>query len=162
MRKTPILFFLCFSITGCGLNINMKYTPVSTSTVYVVPEDTKAVYDGMSKMPDDVLIIVYKQFSGMSEYLKNAGQKVDNTVKVFKMIEEFQVDYTYPRGEYVDFRAAIKTYLKKYEDPKVMVKKVDLKDETKEIAREYVISDMQNLANAAKLNLESRKNAKSK
>jgi hypothetical protein len=159
MKQSIIIFFLCFSFIGCGLNIK----PANTvqSTVYVVPEDTKLVYNGMTTLPDDVLVIVYKQFCGMSEYMRHAGKDVDNTVKVFKMIDSFQTDYSYPRGKYVDFARPLKVYLTKYEDPKVIVNKADLKDDTKEIAREYIISDMQNLANAAKLNLESR-NAKSK
>ena len=158
MKKTIVGFFLCCSLIGCTPNIKWD-TSTATNKIVVATEDyNKYVVASMADMSKEDVTLVYKQFSGLSNYMVNAGKKVDNTLKLFSLIDGFQEDYNYVRGKNIAFADALEKYLKEkgYEDAKNIVFKIDLKDETKEIAREKIISDMQNLANAAKVSLELR------
>lgn len=158
MKKTIVGFLLCCFLIGCTPNIKWE-TSIDTNRVVATTEDyNKDVAASMNDMSKEDVTLVYKQFSGLSNYMSNAGKKVDSTLKLFSLIDGFQEDYNYVRGKNVAFADALEKYLKEkgYEDPKNIVLKANLKDETKEIAREKIISDMQNLANAAKVSLELR------
>lgn len=169
---TALLF--SFAIIGCDanhhFNFEVKFTPNTAKQVVVIKDagvdDTTLLCNSMKDVDEATCVLAYKQFNGLADYLQ-ATKKVDNVLKIMRMVEDFQKDYGYTREKFVAYTNAVESFLKKsgYSYP---MKIVDTPDVTHvitidggstvpgEIARDKVISDMRILANAAKLAIEQK------
>lgn len=155
-QKHLISFTLCLAIFTSGCAKVTIERPVELS------KDAKDIAASMKMVDADKCALMYKQFAGLSDYMKNAGQKVDSTPKLFKMIDTFQTDYSYTKEGNKEYTDAVEKFLKDkgYMTPKKIVDVVK-PEATNEVLRDQVVADMKTLADAAKAALES-KNAKSK
>lgn len=157
--------FLLAMISGCA-QVTQRSVEVSKDAIDIAV--------AMKDVDADKCTIMYKQFAGLSGYMKSAGKSVDTTEKLFKLISAFQKDYQY-NGTSKDYTDAVEAFLMKQEykypmkivdkvsDP-VVVQVVELKDGTKstvpaEVARDKIVSDMRILADAARIAI-GKKNAK--
>lgn len=156
-QKSLFNIILCLALITSGCKQATTDKPVELS------KDAKDISITMKSMDADKCAIAYKQFAGLSEYMKNAGKDVDTTPKMFMLIERFQTDYSYVRdsADAKDYIDAVEAYLKVkgYEDPRQIVDTVT--DDKAQVSRKSIIADMKVLADAAKVALEA-KNAKSK
>lgn len=123
---------------------------VNTPTVIQsVSPDVQSISQSMSKMDKRDIEIVYKQFSGLAQYLEyTSAKKVDSTPKLFKVINDFQNDYGYTKGKYVEYTDSVEKFLLKNEYK--LPKKIDSTNLNK------VITDMKVLADAAKLAMKDK------
>jgi hypothetical protein len=168
-RYITIALLFSFAIIGCQHHFEIKFTPTTSNNVVVIKDtsdDVTVLLNSMKNVDEATCILAYKQFNGLADYIQ-ATKKVDNVLKLMKMIEDFQKDYGYTREKFVTYTDAVEAFLKKggYGYP---MKIVDNPDPTHtisieggstvpgEIARDKVISDMRVLANAAKLSIEQK------
>lgn len=150
MRKS-ITFLL-----SLGLLIGCVNKPLVNQDA---PKDTVVITESMTDVSISDSEVLYKIFSGLSYFMKNAGKSIDTTPKLFKLIEDVQKEYDYKREKYVKFSYSVAKYLETngYKQPKNIIDIVT--DDKKEIAREKVVTDMQSLADAIKRHMD-KKNVK--
>lgn len=111
--------------------------------------DVQTISQSMSKMEKRDIEIAYKQFSGLAQYLEyTSAKKVDSTLKLFKVINDFQNDYGYEKGKYTEYTDSVEQFLLKNEYK--VPKKIDSTNLKK------VITDMKVLADAAKLAMKDK------
>lgn len=148
MRKILLLLTISLFI-GCNLNS-------SQPSKVEVDTNVASIAQSMKDVKKEDCLIMYKQFSGLSEYLKNAGKNVDSTPKVWALISGFQSQYNWKRETYKEYTDSVEKFLldKEYKKPKKLVSLVS--DKNTEIEKSQVIKDMQILADAARLALESK------
>ena len=147
-RLNPYIIFFLLIICGCD--------KVSITKPVELTKEVKEISSAMQHVDSDKCALMYKQFAGLSEYMKHSGKKVDTTPKVFKLIDGFQTDYSYTREGNKEYTDAVETFLKSrgYLKPKKVVDSVI--DTEKEVARDTVVADMKMLAEAAKVALENK------
>lgn len=159
-----ILILMLFFFIGCNLNSS------ETSVVQVDPQ-VKIIAESMKTVKKEDCLIMYKQFSGLSEYLKNSGKNIDTTPKVWALISGFQTQYGWQRETYKEYTDSVEKYLaeKKYQIPRKILSDDDpsanemvnypisaeVVIEVKNLTRSELISDMQVLADSAKLALQN-------
>ena len=133
------LFLSLVLITGlAGCNLDLKIEPTSKP---INPESQK-IADSMSTWSKEEKEIVYKQYTGLAELVKNTNS-IKSTVEVEKLFRSFNEIYNYkPKSQ------VITDYLvsKKYEDP------VLLEGEK----RAKFIEDILVIADGAKIALEKK------
>jgi len=147
--KYTLPFLLLFS--GCA-DITNKANMVINQAVS--NREAQDVANAMSELSDKDVTILYKQYSGISEFLENTNYinnttSIDNTVN--KFIEIYNLDIKNNKWELF-----INNFLtsKHYDDAKKIVENVS--DETKEISKRQIIADFRILAEGAKLRLEQK------
>lgn len=157
MKTRLLLSTLLLSSVGCVQAPQETWQPIN-------PTDSRVLADALNDVPRDDLEILYKQYSGISSYVKNSRKSFDSTLMVEKTISRFQSDYSYTPGRYPKFSEAFEKYMesKGYatgDTSKLIVEQVS--DPDKEIAKSKVIEDMQTVADGIRLAIEN-KNAKPK
>lgn len=149
MYRILCISVLCFSIGCIPTNNNLPSAELSTQA--------KVVSESMSDVSKDDCEIMFKQFTGLAEYLTHSGKNITTTPQVFELIKKFQTDYGWSREKYTKYTDAVEKYLtdKNYKLPKKLVDSVS--DDKVEILRSQVILDIKELGTAAKLALEKSK-----
>lgn len=137
--------FLCFTalfIAGCSPVV----VPVSSVVVDPAVAVISASMDSVEKQDADKL---YTIFSGLSLYVSQT-EKVDTTLKVVQLCGLVETDFNYSKGKYTVFTDAVEKFLsdKGYKKVKKIVAIVT--DDTKEMARSSIVSDLNVIAQAAK------------
>lgn len=153
MKKFSIiaLIFLAFA-GGCG-KLELKLHTQAIVMQSVVNNEVKDFKNAMSNLSKEEATILYKQYSGLAEFLENTD-KLNNTLEVESVVDGFQTTYKYKITDkkYLDFAEA--WFANRGWSTKVIVDTVE--DEKKEISRSQVITDLRILAEAAKLHLEEK------
>lgn len=134
---------LCILIFLAGCNSQQMVKTSSDNP------DIQTISQSMSKMEQKDIEIAYKQFSGLAQYLEyTSAKKVDSTLKLVKIIDDFQSDYGYTRNKYPEYHESVKEFLTKSQTTKPQ--KIDSSNLNK------VIADMKVLADAAKLAMKDK------
>lgn len=150
MKKHILIFFLAISsFVGVGCNVKLGDTKTNDK---VEKLEYASIVESMKDMSKEDSVVIYKICSGISQYIK-MSKSIDSTPKMFGLIDKCKLEYSYTSEKYKLYSDAVESYLRErgYENPKTIVDSVS--DVTKEIAREQVSKDMQNLASAAKNHL---------
>jgi hypothetical protein len=160
MSKQKFLYntIICLVVLSSGC-IKIKSTPVPVVAVQGTSE-AQTIANAMKDVSQEDCILMYKQFSGLVAYLENT-QKIDNTIKMERVLDTFKTDYSYTKKKYADYDAAVKAFLEPrgYKQAKKIVDTVEDGQESKQISRSTVINDIKVLAEAAKI-ASGAKNAK--
>lgn len=139
---------------GCDF-VKVK-DPVAAVEKVEYSQEAKEVAESMKDMSDEHKKLMYMQFGGLSEYLSKTN-KIEKTADLLKVIQSFQTDYGYTKGQYSSYTDAVEKFLtnKGYKTPKSIVQNPT---SDKEISRSQVIKDIRELGDAAKLAMETNKN----
>lgn len=151
------IFLILIVLSGCNLKVNN--TDNKTIVNKEVSVESSNISKSMSGISEENCKLMYKQFMGLSLYLKNSNSRLSTTNDILKTISEFQKDYGYTisNSEYTD---AVELYLikkgypKEGSSPKKIVEIVS--DTSTEKSKSEVISDMEELAIAAKLAIKAK------
>jgi hypothetical protein len=145
MRKLLLFFPLIF--IGCDyINVEVKLPKKpqieEVTKVEVVPE----IVEEFKSTDKSDLEILYKQYSGVAEYLTNAGREIDSTAKLLKVRQQFLSDYSYKSKGY----KSVGNFLTKqgHDENKQIV--LGTPGE-KEISREQIIEDYRRVAESIRL-----------
>ena len=172
LRISPYLILfslplvLLFCTVGCD-RIVVNAPRGNTEVVKVESVANSTIYDAMvaDKVSKEDAEVIYKNFVGLVNYMPHS-KKLDNTVKVFQLMKEFQTEYGHERGVYKSFTDAVEKYLidAGYKQPKRIVDKLsevtlpNLSDiQTKEVSRSQVIADMKVIADSVEKYLRGLK-----
>ena len=150
MRITNLILLLSFLVYGCGpISINSASKPVNKTEEVVTVDST--IYDALvaDKVTKEDAEILYKNFIGLANYLPHS-KKLNNTVKVFQIIKDFQSEYGYEKGKYVGSTDAVEKYLMDagYKKAKIII---DIDPATRpekenEIYKSRVVNDIKVIA----------------
>ena len=155
--KIKLLLCIFIFLAGCtnsyviksDIDATIKSAKENGITVIINNDDIKIISESMSKMEKRDIEIAYKQFSGLAQYLEyTSAKKIDSTLKLFKVINDFQNDYGYEKGKYTEYTDSVEQFLLKNEYK--VPKKID------SINLNKVIADMKVLADAAKLAMKDK------
>lgn len=158
-------------VLGC----NPVLEPITVSS-----SDVKAIAASMEDVSKEDAEVIYKQFAGIAAYVKHCKKTVKTTAQLEQIISKFHNDYSYEPGQYEEFDAAFKKFMKArgYDKEKFIVErltklnspeegkqsnpyeidgKIVLLEEEVEITRSQLIDDMQTIADGAKLALSKKK-----
>lgn len=145
--KYTLPFLLLFS--GCS---DIQSTMNKIVVKSVQNKEAEDIASAMSELSDSDVTILYKQYIGVAEFMKNTDyvkstQKLDEVFGTFPGIYKFSTD----NKKWLDF---IEKWFDShnYSTNKLVVESVS--DETKEISKKQVIADFQILAEGAKLRLD--------
>lgn len=157
MKTRTLLQILLLSSVGCVQAPEETWVPVN-------PTDSRVLAESLQDVDVRDLEVLYKQYSGLSSYMRNANKSIDSTLSLEKTISRFQSDYSYTPGRYPRFSEAFEKYMSSRgyntgDTSKSIVDRVS--DPEKEIAKTKVIEDMQTVADGIRLAIEN-KNAKPK
>lgn len=155
MKKFSIIALILFAFSGCG-KLDVYISPETVNRVVaqsVTTNEVKDVKDAMSNLSKEEATILYKQYSGLAEFLENTN-KLNNTLEVESVADGFQTTYKFQITDkkWLDF--VEKWFDSRGWGTKVIVDKVE--DETKEISRFQIIADFRILAEGAKSHLETK------
>lgn len=145
MKQLAILL-LSLALVGC--DIKMKDSVPDSNSQVVVTSEIKELSESMKTASEDVLLMWYKQFSGLADYMENAGSQIDNTAEMFRIFDRFKSDYGIDSSKYPKAKEALDTFFinKSYK----VVKKIT------ETNRSEIIADVRAAAEAMRLALEQK------
>jgi hypothetical protein len=96
MKNNLLLFFILLSPLGC-INIVDKTVDTVIETAEKKVDDN--IVKELSQADKKDVEFLYKQYVGLSEYLKNSGSGLNTTADLQNVISEFQKSYEYsPKG----------------------------------------------------------------
>ena len=156
LTKLAIIITLVCSI-GCDKIVLNAPKVQNTSATAVVSTANASIYDSMvaDKVSKEDAEILYKNFRGLAEYLPHT-KKLDNTVKVFQLVKDFQMDYNYSRGSYKGFTDAVEKFLTDAGYKKAK-KIVDADAKENEVLKSQVTSDIRVIADSVEKYLRGLK-----
>lgn len=156
-KHLSLLLSSILLFSGC----EQKNTPVD-SWQPKNPTDSRVLSEAMSEVPTEKLRIIYVQYSGIVEYMRNANNSFKDTLAVEEAIQRFHSDYGYTSSEFPTLSEKFEEFLTSKgllngEDSKEIVTNVS--DPNTQISRAKLIEIMETVSDAARLTMDS-KNAK--
>lgn len=151
MGKFLLIPLMCLTlvISGCKIPDNDDEEKVDKNKV------AQDIARAMKSMSREDMEIAYKQFKGLADYMEHT-EKVTTTEELNGVVTRFQEDYGYTREKYRTYSDKVERFLKDegYGDATNIV--TSKKRGSKDLLRSDVIDDMNTLAEAAKIALETK------
>lgn len=115
MRSTTYILFVLLAFSGCD-NIQIGNAKVEESKPEVknpyveFTPSLNAVVEQARPLVQSEKDFAFKQFSGMSEYIKSSN--IPDSTKIDKLLDRMQGDYGWTREKHPEFTDAVSIYLK--------------------------------------------------
>lgn len=156
MNKSLIIFLLIGAgiFTFSDIKCNTEQ-PLAIKAVTAVDPNIQLIVDSMTDVSKEDADKLYKIFSGIHLYVGQT-EKIDSTLKCFTIINAMENDFQYKKETYKAYTDAVEKFLtdKGYKKAKKIVETVS--DDTKEIARSVVISDLNIISEAARIKRDGK------
>lgn len=154
MYKLLLISLAVFTIGCDNIKLDLSEKP-KEEVKSVYSEDAKRIAATMAEVTEEDKKILYKQFSGMEQYLTNCKKPdLNSTLKIEVIIKKYHEDYEFKTNKYKSYDEEFKKFMLKYKTAKAIVDVVT--DSNKEVSKNEIIADMKTLADAAKLSLETK------
>lgn len=151
MGKFLLIPLVCLTllVSGCKLSDNDEDDKVDKDKV------AQDIAKAMKSMSREDVEIAYKQFKGLADYMEHTS-KITTTAELNGVVARFQEDYGYTREKYKTYSNKIENFFNDagYKDATNIVP--SKKKGSTDLLRADVIDNMNTLAEAAKIALETK------